>query len=250
MTQFLTNAGFQMKNVAFVPCSGINGTNVIKKPASGTISWYNGPTLLEELENISKYSRAVEKPLRLTVSDIYKGGAQNHITISGRIDSGFLQEGDQLLTIPNREMVTAKTILIHDDPRPWAVAGHNVTIQLTGFDKDNLHLRTGDLLCHPKDALVPVRSFTLKLLAFETLTPMAVDIHRGQLHAPGRIAQMIQTYDKASGVVAKKKPRAIPPGTLASVKVELTAGESIPVEVGNRVVLRAQGTTVAAGVVE
>lgn len=79
---------------------------------------------------------------------------------------------------------------------------------------------------------------------------MAVDIHRGQLHAPGRIAAMLQTYDKANGTVIKKKPRHIAAGSLASVKVELTAGESIPVEVGNKIVLRSNGQTVAAGIIE
>jgi elongation factor 1 alpha-like protein len=49
MSQFLTNAGFNMKNVTFVPLSGLTGTNVVKKPEKGAIPWYHGPTLLEVL---------------------------------------------------------------------------------------------------------------------------------------------------------------------------------------------------------
>lgn len=49
MSQFLANAGFHMKNVTFVPLSGLTGTNVAKKPDQGAIPWYSGPTLLEVL---------------------------------------------------------------------------------------------------------------------------------------------------------------------------------------------------------
>jgi len=109
--------------------------------------------------------------------------------------------------------------------------------------------RPGDVLCSPTTPLKPLDSFTMKLLAFEGLTPMAIDVHKGRLHAAGRICSMLATIDKANGQIIKKKPRHIPPGSLARVKVEL-AGESIPVEAGNRVVLRNNGQTVAAGIIE
>jgi len=49
MQQFLMNASFNMKNVTFVPLSGLSGANVVKKPAEGDIPWYKGQTLLEVL---------------------------------------------------------------------------------------------------------------------------------------------------------------------------------------------------------
>lgn len=52
MTRFLTNAGFNIKNVVFVPVSGLTGINVVKRPQEGTVPWYNGPTLLEVLGNL------------------------------------------------------------------------------------------------------------------------------------------------------------------------------------------------------
>ena len=89
----------------------------------------------------------------------------------------------------------------------------------------------------------------VKLLAFEGLTPMAVDVHKGRLHAAGKITKMLETIDKATGETIKKKPRHIAAGALARVRVELV-GDSIPVEVGNHVVLRSNGQTVAAGIIE
>lgn len=70
----------------------------------------------------------------------------------------------------------------------------------------------------------------------------------------GRVAKLKAIYDKNTGIVGKKKPRHVPAGSLASIQVEVTgAGPgngTIPVELGTKIVLRAFGQTVAAGLVE
>lgn len=44
---FLKQAGFKENDVAFVPCSGLTGQNLIKKPTENELlSWYNGPCLI------------------------------------------------------------------------------------------------------------------------------------------------------------------------------------------------------------
>lgn len=247
MSQFLHNAGFNMKNVKFVPVSGLTGTNVVRKPEEGIIPWYSGSTLLEALETSTSLTKSIDKPLRLTISDVFRGGVQNPISISGRIDSGYFQEWDSLITVPSKELATVKSLTVNDTPAKWAVAGHNVVVHLAGIDP--AHLRPGDVLCSPTSPLLPLKSFNLRLLAFEGLTPMAVDIHKGRLHAAGRICSMLATYDKSNGMVLKKKPRHVASGSLALSKIELL-GDPIPVEVGNRIVLRSNGQTVAAGIIE
>ncbi|KAI5778191.1 elongation factor Tu [Geopyxis carbonaria] len=242
ITQFLVNAGFSPKNMAFIPCSGLEGSNIVRKPEHSIMPWYKGPTLLEQLESSNKYARPVQKPLRLTVSDVLKGGGQ----ISGRIDAGFLQEGDILLNIPSKDEVIVRTLFVDDIAKPWAVAGHNVLIHLGGTD---LHLRPGDVLCNPNEPLIPLRSFNAKVLAFDSITPMIVDIHRGQLHTAGKVAVMLAILDRNTGEVLKKKPRHIPAGSLALIQIDLS-GDVIPVEAGNKIVLRSNGQTVAAGIIE
>lgn len=64
---------------------------------------------------------------------------QNPVSISGRIDAGYLQEGDVLVSIPSKEQATVKGITINEEPKKWAVAGHNVVIHLSGIDP--IHLR-------------------------------------------------------------------------------------------------------------
>lgn len=78
---------------------------------------------------------------------------------------------------------------------------------------------------------------------------MMVDIHRGRLNASGRITGLVSTIDKSTGAVIKKKPKHVAPGGLALVKVQVT-GDPLPLEKGSKIVLRSNGFTVGAGVVE
>lgn len=78
--------------------------------------------------------------------------------------------------------------------------------------------------------------------------PMPVDLHRGRLHSAGQIVSIAATLDKVTGAVVKKKPRVVQPGGVARVAVKLAA--KVPLERGQRVVIRSGGQTVAAGLLE
>ncbi|GFG16019.1 isoform 3 of HBS1-like protein [Aspergillus udagawae] len=246
ISSFLTTAGFQAKNIAFVPCSGIRGDNVSRRTDDPKASWYTGRTLVEELEATEPYSYALDKPLRMTISDVFRGAVQNPLSISGRIDSGSLQMGDQILTMPSGETATIRSLEVDGEPSDWAVAGQNVVLNLANIDP--IHLRSGDVICRASAPIANITSFTAKVLAFDHLMPSMVDIHRGRLHVPGRISRLIATLDKGSGSVIKKKPKIVAPGSVARIVVEMD--QAVPLEAPTRIVLRSGGDTVAAGLLE
>lgn len=242
---FLTGTGFQAKNIAFVPVSGLHGDNLVKKSSDAAASWYSGPTLVEELENSEPDARALEKPLRMSVGEIFRTpGAST--SVSGRLDAGSLQTGDTLLVQPGGGEAYIKSVEVNGEPADWAVAGQSVVLGLNLADQ--VELRVGDILCDPAQPIQCHDTFTLKALAFDVLMPMQVDVHRGRLHAEGRIESLAAILDKMTGAVTKKKPRIVKPGTVARVVVKL--GAKVPLEVGQRVVLRSGGETVAAGLLE
>ncbi|KAH6679350.1 P-loop containing nucleoside triphosphate hydrolase protein [Halenospora varia] len=248
ISAFLTAAGFLAKNITFIPASGLNGDNIARRSTEPTASWYKGPTLVEELENSQPATRALSKPLRMTINDIFRGGIQNPLSVAGRLESGALQMGDALLAQPSSQKAFVKALEIDQESVDWAVAGQNVTIHLSGIEEQ--YLKIGDVLCSPSSAIQNITSFTAKVLSFEFLTPMQVDVHRGRLHTPGRIKSIEAILDKHTGVVVsgKKKPRVVKPGTVARVVVELDS--AVPLEAPSRVVLRSNGETVAAGLLE
>jgi elongation factor 1 alpha-like protein len=247
MTAFLTEASFLEKRITFIPLAGLTGENVVKKIDNNSAAhWYTGETLLQALERIELPQRNMTKALRLSVADVFKGDMRSPLSISGRIDSGTLQVGDVILALPANETATVKSIEVQDAPVDWAVAGQIPTLHLT--DIDPIHLRQGDMICSPKNPVKLVKAFTSKLLAFEHVLPMPVEVFRSTLNSPGGIRTLSARLNKFTGEVVKRKPRIVKPGEVARVVVVLE--RELPVEEGMRVVLRERGRTVGAGLME
>ncbi|KIW22156.1 translation elongation factor Tu [Cladophialophora immunda] len=246
MAAFLSSAGFQSKNVTFVPCSGLGGENILTRASDSRSFWYTGPTLVEELDKAEPSTHALDKPLRMIINDVFRGGVQNPLSVSGRLDAGTIQVGEQVVIMPSGEKAQIRSLEVDDEPQEWAVAGQNVVLNLT--DIDPIHLKSGDVLCSPLSPIQNIGEFKAKILAFDHLTPMNVDVHKGRLHVPGRISQLVGVLDKSSGTVTKKKPKIVQPGNVVRVIVHLD--QVVPLEPPSRIVLRANGETVGAGLIE
>ena len=250
VSAFLTAAGFQSKNLSFIPCSGLTGDNITTR--STTCSWYTGPILLEQLENSEPITqaRALEGPFRLPISEVFNSGVQQPLSIAGRISSGCVQVGDKVMVIPGNESAYIKSLEVNDEPVDWAAAGQNTTLHLTDIDLTQVTIRGGDIVCSYDAPVASRTTFTLKILAFEHVMPTFCNIVVGRLDRSGRISKLIALIDKSTGkaAVGKKRPRIVKPGEAARVEIEIEGG--VPVEEGTRVVLRAEGDTIATGLVE
>ncbi len=247
VSAFLTSAGFLSKNLAFVPCAGLTGENIVRKSEDAKASWYTGPSLISLLESSEPIARALEKPLRVTIDDMFRGGVQNPLSISGRVDAGSTQIGDIIQVMPANQTAIIKGLEVDSEPADWAVAGQNVVLHLTGIEAK--YLKSGDVICLPSAPVRCITSFIVKILAFEHITPMHCEVLKGRLLAASRVTKLVAQLDKASGAVLKgKKPRLVKPGTVARIVIEVD--DPIPLEQGDRVIIRAGGETMGAGLVE
>lgn len=254
MSSLLRSIRFNLDTIAFIPCSGLLGQNILRPLMDSTASWYKSETLVQALDAFEPVAHNIDRPLRMTVNNVYKSGAQAAITISGRIEAGSLQIGDQILVQPSGETASIRALDIEaddsDTAHEWAVAGQNVTLHLTDIDTDNTPVRPGDVISNSNmSPLTTRKSFTMHILTFSHIFPQFVEIHRGRLNVPGRISKLVGILDKKTGEVNKKRPQMIKPEEAARVIIEVEE-KGIPIESGNRVVLRAGGETIAAGLVE
>jgi elongation factor 1 alpha-like protein len=240
MTTFLTTASFQSKSITFIPLAGLTGENVVKKVSNPKASWYTGESLIEALDSSNIAKRNLAGPLRMTMNDVFRGGITNPVSISGRIDTGTVQVGDVILCQPAGESAAVKAIEVESEPVDWAVAGQIPTLHLA--DIDPVHLRD------TKNPVKLINSFSCKILAFDHVLPMSVEVFRGRLQAEGKIKRLVATLSKTTGETIKAKPRIVKPGEVARVLVDLSA--ELPLEPGTRIVLREGGNTVAAGLLE
>lgn len=249
--RLLAQTGFKEDNVAVVPCSGLSGENVAKQPGGNSAaSWVSKEhsTLLQQLEKFAPHSTSIDvvnKALRLQVADVFRGGITNPLSIAGRITAGHVQIGDSVTVQPSSETATIKGIEVGGDGKDWTIADDIPTLHLVDIEAQ--HLRSGDVVCSSQKPIKVVKSVTAKVQALDSLLPQRVDIHVGRLHVPGGISHLVATED-AKGETLKKKPRIVKAGQKAVIRVALDDG--VPLEDGDRVVLRADGSTIAAGRVE
>lgn len=72
VSEYLKKIGYKPMKIPFVPISGWVGDNLIDN--SINMPWYNGPCLMEALDNVTPPKRPTEKPLRIPLQDVYKIG--------------------------------------------------------------------------------------------------------------------------------------------------------------------------------
>jgi elongation factor 1 alpha-like protein len=249
--KLLADVGFKDDDLSFVPVSGLSGVNVVKPtPSSGETAWVSktAPTLLQQLERAppsGPSEDSVKEPLRMQITDVFRGSITNPLSVSGRLTSGNIQIGDTVLIQPSGEKANIRGLEISGEAQEWTVSGDLCTIHLS--DIDPMHLRAGDVVCSANKPVSVVKNFIAKVEALESLLPQSVDVHVGRLHVPGTLAALISVIN-SKGEVVRKKPRVVKEGEVANVKVALVDGT--PLAVGDRVVVRSAGNTVAAGRVE
>ena len=248
LSRVLVEAEFAKEDITFVPCSGLSGQNVVKTAEDKSDTRWVAKsfiTLLEQLQHsvtTSTTEDIVRNPLRLQIADVFRGGITNPLSVAGRITSGHVQIGDSVMIQPSGEKATIRGIEVGGDGKEWAIADQIATLHLTEIDQQQL--RAGDVVCSADKPVAVVKSFIAQVQALESLLPQSVDVHIGRLSLPGSITALISTLD-SKGEVLKKKPRVIQAGNYANVKLILNEGAALDAD--ERVILRADGTTIAAG---
>src|SRR3712207_5523933 len=91
-----------------IPISALNGDNVVERGSAG---WYDGPPLLEHLEQVDVATDRGSGPLRLPVQWVIRpeDGGRGARRYAGQMASGTLRPGDDVVVLPagSRTTVTA-----------------------------------------------------------------------------------------------------------------------------------------------
>ena len=138
---FLEQVG--IRPLGFLPISAREGDNLVAR--SDRMPWYQGPAVLEMVDSFAKEAAPTDKPLRLPVQDIYKfteHGDERRI-IAGRIETGTLEVGDEVVFYPSGKHATVTSIEeFNAPPRRRVEAGKSTGVTLS----TQLYLRPGELM--------------------------------------------------------------------------------------------------------
>ncbi len=254
ISQLLKTLGFKVDTIQFVPISAYKGDNVVKK--SENMSWYNGPTLIEALDNLNPPEKPVNLPLRLPIQDVYNITGIGVVPV-GRVETGVMKVGDKVIAMPGREGkgVTGevKSIEMHHEQMQQAEPGDNIGFNVRGFGKKDI--ARGDVVGHVDNPPTIVTEFTAQIVVLNHPTVITTGytpvfhIHTAQV--PCQFVEIIKKINPATGEVVQEHPDFIKAGDAAIVRVKpitpvvLEKQSEIPQLA--KFAVRDMGMTVAAG---
>ncbi|MEP6955697.1 MAG: adenylyl-sulfate kinase, partial [Chthoniobacterales bacterium] len=153
--EFLAPLGITPR--CFIPAAARSGANVATR-AADHLAWYGGPTLLEALDQLDTTTAPLDQPLRFAVQDVYRFDERR--IIAGRIESGALRVGDQLLFSPTNQTSTIASIETwQGTPPDEAIAGDSIGLTL----REQIFVERGSVGSLQADAPVSVNRFRAEL---------------------------------------------------------------------------------------
>jgi sulfate adenylyltransferase large subunit len=133
---------FGTADLVTIPVSALHGDNVVE-PSSHT-PWYNGPTLLEHLEQVPAGTLDTNKPFRLPVQRVIRPD-HSYRGFAGQIAAGTIRKGDEIIALPSGRRSRVASITTFDGDLEEAVAPQSIAITL----EEELDISRGEVIADP-----------------------------------------------------------------------------------------------------
>ncbi|CAH6786803.1 eukaryotic peptide chain release factor GTP-binding subunit ERF3A isoform X2 [Phodopus roborovskii] len=249
LVPFLKKVGFNpKKDIHFMPCSGLTGANL--KEQSDFCPWYIGLPFIPYLDNLPNFNRSVDGPIRLPIVDKYKDMGT---VVLGKLESGSICKGQQLVMMPNKHNVEVLGILSDDVETDSVAPGENLKIRLKGIEEEEI--LPGFILCDLNNLCHSGRTFDAQIVIIEHKSIICPGynavLHIHTCIEEVEITALICLVDKKSGEKSKTRPRFVKQDQVCIARLR-TAGticletfKDFP-QMG-RFTLRDEGKTIAIG---
>lgn len=269
LNPFLKQAGFDVnKQVQFVVCSGLTGENLTERRIDKTLkasshpqlegdggNWSEVPSLLEAIDKIPEPERAVDKPTRVCVTDVFKGMSSG-VFLGGKVVGGKVECKQKLVLMPTSENCEIKSVELNDRKGNRAFAGDIVTIVSTGIEMNQYY--RGCMLCDPLIPCHVTNRFQARIIMFQNASAILlkgsqVEVHINGTFESGEVRRLISLLNKNTGELIQNKPRCVAKNASAIVQFKLGRVVCCELYEDNkdlgRFMIRAYGKTIAAGLI-
>ncbi|SEG20834.1 sulfate adenylyltransferase subunit 1 [Parabacteroides chinchillae] len=153
--QFVTP--LNIPDVTCIPLSALDGDNVVEK--SVRTPWYEGPSLLDFLENVPIDRDRNFEDFRFPVQYVLRPNLDFR-GFCGKVASGIVHKGDTVMALPSRKTSKVKSIVTYDGELDFAFPPQCVTITL----EDEIDVSRGEMLVHPDNLPLEDRNFETMLV--------------------------------------------------------------------------------------
>jgi bifunctional enzyme CysN/CysC len=147
----------RIEPIRFIPISARDGVNLVATQTEH-LDWYDGPALIDALDQLETPKSASDGPLRFAVQDIYRFDERR--IIAGRVESGSLHVGEQVLFAPaNKESTVASIESWQAPPSSVARSGQSIGITL----KEQIFVERGQIAAAANTMPIETNRFRARL---------------------------------------------------------------------------------------
>ena len=133
-----------LEDVTTIPLSALTGDNLCFPSAA--MAWYDGPTLLQYLENVEVAATGADGAFRMPVQWVCRPNLDFR-GYAGTICSGSVSVGDEIVVAPSGRPSKIARIVTFDGDRQTAKTGDAVTLTLA----DEVDIARGDVISAAAD---------------------------------------------------------------------------------------------------
>lgn len=122
----------------FIPVAAKTGDNIVL--SSKNMSWYNGKTLLQYMEEILVHQKELTLPAKMPVQLTFRSAGRQ--TIAGRLISGALQPKQSVTILPSMQEAVIRSIWHSGKLVGTALAGQSLAIEV----ESEVDITRGDMI--------------------------------------------------------------------------------------------------------
>lgn len=223
LAQFLKSLGYQKGDLTFMPISAQTTIGIKNRIPKEVCSWYDGPSLLEYLDNLKNLERKLNAPFMMPVSGKYR---EMGTMIEGKIEAGIIKKTGTYTMMPNREDVSISALYGEtEDEIQKASCGDQVRIRLRGIEEEDI--LPGFVLCSSKRPVHCVSIFEAQIVLLDVKSIISAGFNC-VLHVHSAIEEI--QFDALLSKLIKGKgwPKKPPPfaakGDSIRARLKITGG--------------------------
>ena len=221
---FLRGLGYSKSDLTFMPVSAQLTLGIKARIPKDVCPWYNGPSLLEYLDNLKKLERKLNAPFMMPVITKYRDLGT---MIEGKIEAGVLKKDEKYTMMPNREDVSISAMYGEsEEEMAQAMCGEQVRLRLRGIEEEDI--LPGFVLCSPKRLVHCVQQFEAQIVLLELKSILTAGFNCVMhIHAAIEEVQfdaLLHKLEKGTGRKSKKPPPYAAKGQSVIARLKVTGG--------------------------
>ena len=141
--KLVEKSDYENQNITFIPVSALKGDNVVEK--SDTMSWYNGQTLIEHLEQLDTNDIYNNGKMRFPVQYVIRPKTSefhDFRSYAGKVYGGEINVGDEVVVLPSQTKTKVKEIYFNDKKYQSAARRSSISVLL----ENDVNVSRGDMI--------------------------------------------------------------------------------------------------------